>query len=59
MGVKEFMSLPKDIIYGILFSLAYIIGFTGYMFLSDKWNIGYCMEVRTLGETRGLYVADR
>jgi len=49
----------KETAYAFLGVTAFLMGLIITMFLTDYWNIGACMQVRTLGETRGLYVADK
>lgn len=40
----QIMSMPyQEVIYGLLFSLAFLLGFIGYMFATDSWNIRYCL----------------
>lgn len=35
----------REIVFGLLFSLAFIGGFVGYLFATDTWNIGQCLLV--------------
>jgi hypothetical protein len=49
----------KETAYAFLGVAAFLTGLILTMFITDYWNIGYCMEVRTLGETRGLYVSEK